>query len=84
MDELISLAIYVGKLEARIEALEKKNGGAAPVSLSFSKDVSEAEPEEEICHRVAVEEPDEGRLMMEGFDNIMAYQWPPKKKDGEE
>lgn len=79
MDELISLAIYVGKLEARVEALEKQNSCAAPVSLSFTKEDPEKgklrEPEED---------PDEARLMMEGFNNIMDYSWPPKKKDGEE
>ena len=45
MDDLISLAIHIGKLEARIEALEKQLDGGKPVPVRL--DMGEHEPEEE-------------------------------------
>ena len=69
MDDLISLAIHIGKLEQRIEALEKNS----------QKNVVFAPVEEE----ESVEDNTE-RLFQQGIDNILGYQWPPVKKDGDE
>lgn len=64
MSELIELAIAVGRLEARIEALEKRAEPApAPlVQPSFGEDAHEMTQD---------------KRLQEGLDNIMGYQWPP-------
>lgn len=70
MDTLIALAIHVGKLEARIETLEKLlEKGEKPAFVAPETEITEEQKEEQ--------------KLMEGFDNLMSYQWPPKK-DGEE
>lgn len=63
----IGLAFRVGKLEARIEALEKKQGGNAG---GEAPEVPEKEREAD-------------RMLREGIDNIMGYQWPRRKGDSE-
>lgn len=67
MDDLISLAIHIGKLEQRIEALEKNS----------QKNVVIPPMEETV-------EDNSERLFQQGIDNILGYQWPPVKKDGDE
>ena len=75
MDALISLAIYVGKLEARIESLEKGRKAAPEAN----------EPDDAPVLEEKSEEREEEKKIMEGMENIFAYEWPPKKKeDGEE
>ena len=75
MDAVIELAIAFGRLEQRVNELEKQ--------LEEAK--KEAVPASEPCiatlRGVQVEEktdemtPD--KLIQRGIDNIMGYQWPP-------
>ena len=65
MFKWIELAIRLGKLEARVEALEGKRRQVP------------AEPE-----TAAEELTESDRKMMEGLENIMSFQWPPRK-DGD-
>ena len=71
MDSMIALAIHVGKLESRIEELERKllEKSVQPTPVAHEVELTEEQKEEQ--------------KLMEGFDNLMSYQWPPKK-DGEE
>ena len=70
MDDLISLAIHIGRLEQRISDLEKR----IPKVDAVSPPIVEEEEEENVTDK----------LFMEGIDNILGYQWPPVKKDGDE
>lgn len=77
MNEMISLAVYMGKLEARLEALEKRLEGlndAPKVQLGLGH---KEEGEDDLADRDAQLA---SRLMQEGIDNIMGYQWPPKRE----
>ncbi len=67
MDGLIELAIAVGRLEARIDALEKRSytvdrTPAPEIKASFGDESHEMTPD---------------KRLQEGIDNIMGYQWPP-------
>ncbi len=76
MNETIALAIYVGRLEARVETLEKKlaeRGPAPSVHLDLGRAETAGDEKAEQDAQTA------SRLMQEGIDNIMAYQWPPAK-----
>ena len=76
MNETIALAIYVGRLEARVEALEKKlaeRGPVPSVHLDLGRTETAGDEKAEQDAQTA------SRLMQEGIDNIMAYQWPPAK-----
>ena len=66
MNKLISLALHVGRLEARLEALEKR--------LEWEPPAPGADPKAEEDARQAE------RLLQEGIDNIMGYQWPPRRE----
>ena len=66
MNKLISLALHVGRLEARLEALEKR--------LEWGHAATGADPKAEEDARQAE------RLLQEGIDNIMGYQWPPRRE----
>ena len=71
MNDLISLAIHIGKLEARIEALEKQLDGGKPVPVRL--DMGEHEPEEE----------DEGKYdkrIRDGIASIMGYEYPVQRE----
>lgn len=70
MDGLIELAIAVGRLENRVQELEKRlleqkqeNAPAYSINLGGQED-----------DRMS---PD--KLLQQGIDNIMGYQWPPAK-----
>lgn len=75
MDGLIELAIAVGRLEQRVNELEKQ--------LQETK--KEAVPATEPCiatlRGARVEEKSDemtpDKLIQQGIDNIMGYQWPP-------
>ena len=71
MDDLISLAIHIGKLEARIEALEKQLsvGETVPVRL----DMGEHEPEEE-------DEDKYDKRIRDGIASIMGYEYPVQRE----
>ena len=71
MDDLISLAIHIGKLEARIEALEKQPsvGETVPVRL----DMGEHEPEEE-------DEDKYDKRIRDGIASIMGYEYPVQRE----
>ena len=72
MDDLISLAIHIGKLEARIDALEKQLDGGKPVPVRL--DMGEHEPEEE---------EDEGKYdkrIRDGIASIMGYEYPVQRE----
>ena len=72
MNELISLAVYVGRLEARVEALEKRRETAPPVHMHIGR---AEEPQDETADRDAQTA---ARLLQEGIDSIMNYQGPGK------
>lgn len=77
MNEMISLAVYLGKLEARIETLEKRLEGlrdAPRLQLDLRQ---KADAEDDLADRDAQLA---SRLMQEGIDNIMGYQWPTKRE----
>lgn len=71
MNDLISLAIHIGKLEARLEALEKQmnTGEAVPVRL----DMGGHEPEEE-------EEDKSDKRIRDGIASIMGYEYPVRRE----
>lgn len=71
MDDLISLAIHIGKLDARLEALEKQMnaGETVPVRL----DMGGHEPEEE-------EEDKADRRIRDGIASIMGYEYPVRRE----
>lgn len=87
MDSLISLAIHVGKLEARLEALEArmeprvapegKTGGKTP---GFREQAAVCDGDTE---RTEDERQAEQRFQ-EGIDNILGYEWPVRKEKGHE
>ena len=70
MDDLISLAIHIGKLEARIEALEKQLDGGNPVPVRL--DMGEHEPEEE-------DEDKYDKRIRDGIASIMCYEYPVQR-----
>ena len=72
MNKLISLALHVGRLEARLEALEKRQEREVHVELGHA--ATGADPKAEEDARQAE------RLLQEGIDNIMGYQWPPRRE----
>ena len=70
MDGLIELAIAVGRLENRVNELEKL--------------LSEQKPEPAPSYSINLCGQDDDRmsadkLLQQGIDNIMGYQWPPAK-----
>ena len=71
MDDLISLAIHIGKLEARIDALEKQLDGGKPVPVRL--DMGEHEPEEE-------EEDKADKRIRDGIASIMGYEYPVQRE----
>lgn len=76
MNEMFSLAVYMGKLEARLEALEKRLEGmddAPKVQLGMGHKEEGEDPADKDAQLAS-------RLMQEGIDNIMGYQWPPKRE----
>ena len=75
MNKLISLALHVGRLEARLEALEKRLEWEPPeVHVELGHAATGADPKAEEDARQAE------RLLQEGIDNIMGYQWPPRRE----
>lgn len=71
MDGIIELAIAVGRLEQRVreleEKLEKKEEASPPppvVTPSFGEE----------------DKMTADKLLQQGIDNIMGYQWPPAKE----
>ena len=77
MNKLISLALHVGRLEARLEALEKRLEWEPPapeVHVELGHAATRADPKAEEDARQAE------RLLQEGIDNIMGYQWPPRRE----
>lgn len=74
MDPLMELTIYVGRLEQRLHELEEKiNSGLCCAPFTGSGETEPAEPEED-----GKKSPD--KLLQEGIDNIMGYQWPPARE----
>ena len=71
MDDLISLAIHIGKLEARIEALEKQLDGGKPVPVRL--DMGEHGPEEE-------DEDKYDKRIRDGIASIMGYEYPVQRE----
>ena len=71
MDDLISLAIHIGKLEARIDALEKQLDGEKPVPVRL--DMGEHEPEEE-------DEDKYDKRIRDGIASIMGYEYPVQRE----
>ena len=68
MNKLISLALHVGRLEARLEALEKRLEWEPPapeVHVELGHAATGADPKAEEDARQAE------RLLQEGIDNIM-------------
>lgn len=77
MDSLIALAIHVGKLEARMEALEAalegKNQEKTPHFKAEEDEIGgDAERSEE--------ERQAEQRFQEGIDNILGYEWPVRKE----
>lgn len=72
MDDLISLAIHIGKLEARIEAMEKQLDGGKPVPVRL--DMGEHEPEEE------EDEDKYDKRILDGIASIMGYEYPVQRE----
>lgn len=66
MEGIIELAIAVGRLENRVSELEKKlaERPAAPIA---------PDP-------VANDKMTPDKLLQQGIDNIMGYQWPPARE----
>lgn len=75
MNELISLAIYVGRLEARLEALEKRPDVEEAPHVRLGLGHTEPSPDE-AADRDAQQA---AKLLQEGIDNIMNYQGPGGK-----
>lgn len=68
MDGLIDLAIAVGRLENRVQELEKL--------------LSEKKPEPAYSINLCGQDDDRmtaDKMLQQGIDNIMSYQWPPTK-----
>lgn len=87
MDSLISIAIHIGKLEARIQALEARmEPRVAPEGKTGGKTPGFRE-EEAVCdgdtERTEEERQAEKRFQ-EGIDNILGYEWPMRKGDGKD
>ena len=77
MDCLISLAIHVGKLEARIEFLESAlNGKTQEKTPHFKAEEDEIGGDTER----AEEERQAEQRFQEGIDNILGYEWPVRKE----
>ena len=75
MDGMIELAIAVGRLENRVSELEKQLKDAKKEPFSA------AGPCIATFRSVPVEEKTDemtaDKLIQQGIDNIMGYQWPP-------
>lgn len=72
MDGLIKLAIALGRLEHRVELLERGNSaGFSDFSIPAGEETAENE-----------REPSPSELIQDGIKNIVGYTWPPRK-DGE-
>ena len=75
MDQSLQLAIALGRLESRIHALE----------TALERQCGPTEPPQPEPSPTAQEEGAQtGRLLQQGIDNIMSYQWPPKKEEEEQ
>lgn len=78
MDGIVELAVLVGRLEHRIEELEKR--------LQQIKQPAPQDPPDVIAtfRGKPVEGPIDDvtpdKLLQQGIDNIMGYQWPPRKE----
>ena len=70
MNKLISLALHVGRLEKRLEW----EPPAPEVHVELGHAATGADPKAEEDARQAE------RLLQEGIDNIMGYQWPPRRE----
>ncbi|OUN12145.1 hypothetical protein [Flavonifractor sp. An9] len=74
MDGMIELAIAVGRLENRVSELEKL--------IRQSKQVVSQDPPPVVTPVFGEKEkemaPD--KLLQQGIDNIMGYQWPPAEE----
>lgn len=75
MDGMIELAIAVGRLEQRVNELEKQ------LQEAKKEPVSAPEPCIATMRCVQAEgkadEMTPDKLIQQGIDNIMGYQWPP-------
>ncbi len=85
MDNTIALAIYIGKLEARVERLEgllaereQPISSTAPEDGRRAAAEQPAEPSQEAEERLAE------KRFQEGMDSILSYEWPVKKVDADE
>lgn len=83
MEGIIELAIAVGRLENRISKMEN-------TVADLAKRVSELEkePEGRPMLSVSLEPPADDKmtpdkLLQQGIDSIMGYQWPPAKGGNE-
>lgn len=78
MDGMIDLAIAVGRLEQRVSELEKQ------LQEARKEPASAPEPCIATMHGVQVEEKTDemtaDKLIQQGIDNIMGYQWPPAER----
>lgn len=77
MNDMIQLAVYVGKLEARLEAMEKQLSARETVPIRLDMGGHDApdsaEPDDDLA----------SKRLQDGIDSILGYQWPPRK-DGRE
>ena len=76
MDGIMELAIAVGRLAQRVDMLEallrEKNLHTAQREfVQFDQNAPEDGPTSK-----------QDKLLQQGIDNIMGYQWPPAKEDG--
>ena len=73
MDLSLQLAMALGRLEGRVRALE--------ITLERQSLQRPAQPEP--CTAEEGDGAQADRLLQQGIDNIMSYQWPPKKEEEE-
>lgn len=75
MDGIIELAIAVGRIEQRVSELEKQ------LQEARKEPVSAPEPCIATLRGVQAEEKTDemttDKLIQQGIDNIMGFQWPP-------
>lgn len=73
MDGIVELAVLVGRLQSRIEALEKRLSDAGQPVYQTAEN-QEASPD-------SGEELSADKLFQQGINNIVGFQWPPRRED---